>query len=55
MSKVTKTFISNSAKTTNRRAEVKQGTTTFVAKVSNISINRRVTISSNFSIAKVKK
>ena len=55
MSKVTKTFVSNSAKSATKIAVNKQSSIKFVAKISSVSVNRRVTISSNFSIAKVKK
>lgn len=56
MSKVTKTFVSNT-KAVNKSTAVTNKSTTikFVAKVANASVNRRVTLSSNFSIAKIKK
>ena len=55
MDKSTKTFVSNSSKGTYKNAEIIQSSSKFVAKVGSVSVNRRVTISSNFSIAKVKK
>lgn len=57
MNNETKAFVSNSAKTISKSsvASNKSSTIKFVAKVSSVSVNRRVTISSNFSVAKVKK
>ena len=55
MSKATKLFVSNSAKSKTTKAGIKKSKPTFVAKVTSASVNRRITISSNFSIAKVKK
>lgn len=52
MARDTKTFIANNSlsNSNNNGPAVK-----FVAKIANTSVNKRVTISSNFSVAKVKK
>ena len=57
MSKETKKFVSNSVRNIDKSpvSSNKTSTSMFVAKVSTVSVNRRITISSNFSVAKSKK
>lgn len=55
MNKTTKTFVSNTSKGTTESGLVRDSAIKFVAKVPGVLVNRRVTISSNFSIAKAKK
>lgn len=55
MNKATKTFVSNSAKKSTNDSSTNKSPMKFIAKVASTSVNRRVTISSNFSIAKIKK